>query len=290
MRTRLVAFLIGLACAGQPLASEEEFVVWQEVRIVCAERPETGAIVFEARTDGERYAKVSLSVFGKVYTLNEADRLKLGGFPLSSIALTHEAGYAELGGHTVHVKLKRVLYKAGKLVEERVRISVSKGKGLTVHGPEAKEVAMPDAPPAYNPGQVRLKVVEAVVSHAGVEQQCRGRFTVRNVGPDYTVPPHVIGPSYGVFIYDKTEALLFRNFGGWGPGLKAGQDITFGWDTHSNHLGEKSEPAFLIPAPGRYKLVIRLYRGSRDQVLDTATSFFDVKPDQQGPGAEPSAD
>ncbi len=279
MRARVAAVLIGLACAGSPLASEEEFVVWQEIRIVSAERPETGAVVFEAKTDGEQYARVSLSAFGKVFTLGEADRLKLKGFPLSGIALTHEAGYAELGGHTVHVRLKRVLYKDGKLIEERVLISVSKGKELAVHGPEAKEVARPDAPAPYDPERIKLKVVEAVVSDARAEQQCQGKFTVRNVGPDYTVPPHVIGPSYGVFIYDKAETLLFRSFGGWGPGLKAGQDITFRWDTHSNHLGETSEPAFLIPAPGRYMLVVRLYRGSRDRVLDTATSFFDVKPD-----------
>jgi len=128
----------------------------------------------------------------------------------------------------------------------------------------------------YDPAAVELKIVKSTVTNTGVEEQSSGTFVVRNIGPAYTVPPDIIGPSYGVFIYDAQERLLFRNFGGWGPGMKAHQEIAFHWDTHSNHLGETSEPKFLIPKPGKYMLKIVLYRQKRDEVLDASTTWFDV--------------
>ena len=39
---------------------------------------------------------------------------KLKGFPLNSLSITYEPGYPELGGHTVHFKMKQVHYQAKK--------------------------------------------------------------------------------------------------------------------------------------------------------------------------------
>ena len=138
--------------------------------------------------------------------------------------------------------------------------------------------AQPLVGEAYDPAELRLKVAKMTITAPGVAKQCRGTFVVRNVGPAFQTPPHVIGPSYGVFIHDASGRLLFRNFGGWGPGMKAGGQITLRWDTHSNHLGGTSEPPFLIPAPGRYTLKIVLYARTRSQILDVSTVAFEVKP------------
>ncbi|UCD55704.1 MAG: hypothetical protein JSV93_02645 [Candidatus Omnitrophota bacterium] len=124
-------------------ASEEECVTWKQVRIISTEHEQTGTIVFEAETDGTAYKSVAITVFGKNFEVKSEDLAKLKGFPLNSLIIAHEAGYPRLGGYTVHFKLKRIYYKAKKLVEERVRVSINKGKGLEVHGPEAKMIHAP---------------------------------------------------------------------------------------------------------------------------------------------------
>ena len=134
----------------------------------------------------------------------------------------------------------------------------------------------PDRATVYDAAAIRLKIAKLAVTRARTEEQCSGVFIVRNIGPGYQVPPHIVGPSYGIFIYDEQGTMLFRRFGGW-SGLKAGQECKFKWVTNSNHLGETTEPAFFIPRPGRYKLEVLLYRGRRSDILTTATHSFDVK-------------
>jgi hypothetical protein len=131
-----IAFWLVLVSAVS--ASEEEFLPWQEVRIVCAERPETGKVELLAVADTNGYRQVEIVAFGKKHALPAADLAKLRGFPLSDLHLTHEAGYAELGGHTVHLRLTRVWYEAGQLLEETLVVSVSKGKGLALNEPRRR--------------------------------------------------------------------------------------------------------------------------------------------------------
>jgi hypothetical protein len=139
VRSRTVLVLSSmLAVAATASASEEEFVVWQQVKIVSPAYKETGTVVFDAQTDGETSRAVSIRAFDKDFKLDDAQLSKLKGFPLSSLSITHEAGYERLGGHTVHFKMKRVFYQAPKTREEHIRISISKGKGLEIFGPEAK--------------------------------------------------------------------------------------------------------------------------------------------------------
>lgn len=139
MRNILSLLLVFLFAFSSASASEEEFLPWKEVKIVCAENSETGKVVFDAQTDGNAYKFVSITTFGKQFKLDGPQLSKLKRFPLSSLSITHEAGYEQLGGHTVHFKMKYHRYQAPKVVEGRVVISVSKGKGLEIHGPETKE-------------------------------------------------------------------------------------------------------------------------------------------------------
>jgi len=138
-RLSLVVLAMSMGLAGAVYASEEEFLKWAEVRIVSPQRPDTGRVVFAAKTDGDQYQQIAIEAFGRKHSVGGEVLAKLKGFPLNSLVTTHEAGYAELGGHTVHFKFKRSYYKEGKLVQESVVLSVSKGKGLVVSGPQVQE-------------------------------------------------------------------------------------------------------------------------------------------------------
>jgi hypothetical protein len=118
------------------LASQEEFLEWQSLVIQCRETPKAGKISCEVSM-GEKgvYSQFAIHAFGKDHTLTEAQLAKLAGFPLSSLRSTHEAGYEEIGGYTVHFRLRRDRYDdAKKLVSEVVYVSVNKN-GASVSGP-----------------------------------------------------------------------------------------------------------------------------------------------------------
>ena len=157
----------------------------------------------------------------------------------------------------------------------RHSLSVSSSEASARSEPQSSPAQGAGPAAAYDPAAIRLEIVRSAVTHARTGEQCSGQFVVRNTGPGYRVPPDIVGPSYGIFIHDERGTLLFRRFGGW-SGLRAGHEHSIRWTTKTNHLGETSEPPFLIPRPGRYKLEIRLYRGSRDDLLDVSTSYFTV--------------
>src|SRR5262245_8356772 len=95
-RVLLFASLVVPGVEGRLRASEEEFLTWSEVRIVGAERKDTGKVVFSAKTAGKNYEAVTIEAFGKQFTVAKEDLQKLNGFPLNSLAITHEAGYERL--------------------------------------------------------------------------------------------------------------------------------------------------------------------------------------------------
>jgi hypothetical protein len=111
-----------------------------------------------------------------------------------------------------------------------------------------------------------LEIVRAAVTAAAVEAQCQGEVVIRNSGGSWLCPPDRLGFSYGITIHEEAGAgPLFRTFGGLPNAIATGEEVRVSWDTHSNHLGETSEPPFLIPAPGTYRLTVFLYRDSREQ-------------------------
>jgi hypothetical protein len=120
--------------ASVSFGSEEEFLGWQTLTIKSPERVETGVVTVEATTNALSITKLSIEAFGRKTTLNEAELKKLEGFPLPSCVLTHEAGYAALGGHTVHMKLKRIYYdkQAKNTKTEEIVISVPKAAAARI--------------------------------------------------------------------------------------------------------------------------------------------------------------
>jgi hypothetical protein len=143
----LAASALAVVLSGGLQASEEEFLEWSEVRIVAPERKDTGRVVFFAKTAEAKFAAIQIEAFGKKYEVEKEHLEKLAGFPLHSLATTHEAGYERLGGHTVHFKLKTIQYDpAGRLVEDRVVLSVSRGRGVAVSGPQRHVIKEKSSP------------------------------------------------------------------------------------------------------------------------------------------------
>lgn len=121
-------------------AAEEADVDWKEVRVVSTPYEETGTVAFDAKIDGRSYKAVTIDVFGKQFTLSETELSKLQGFPLKSLHITRSPSYPEIGGYTVYFALKRVHYTLGKLLEDRISICVSKGKGLEIRERGTREL------------------------------------------------------------------------------------------------------------------------------------------------------
>lgn len=129
----ILAFPLVCSLSGALVtASEEEYLEYGEIRVVSPERKDTGKVVFAAKADREKILSVNIEAFGKKYVLSDGELEKVTGFPISSLVITHEAGFELTGGHTVHFKLKKVGYKDEKLTEEKALISVSQKKGLDV--------------------------------------------------------------------------------------------------------------------------------------------------------------
>src|SRR5204863_2136338 len=124
MNRTFCLFLLLAALRLTSAASEEEFVPWQSVTVTSPELPVVGIVTINASTQGGAYQKLAVGAFGRTHTFAAAELKRLEGFPLSSLTLTHEAGYAPLGGHTLHLKFKRTYYdEAKKLTQKTIVIS-----------------------------------------------------------------------------------------------------------------------------------------------------------------------
>lgn len=118
-------------------ASEEEFLPPRSVRVEYGERSQTGKVAVTASQGAGGITAIEVTAFGKAHTAGAADLAKLAGYGLEGMRATHEAGYENLGGNTVHIRLRRPAGAAagGKTAEEAI-VSVSKGRGLSVTLPK----------------------------------------------------------------------------------------------------------------------------------------------------------
>lgn len=132
----IIALVISTAVA---MASEEEFLGWKSAIIQCEKTPESGDVSCDIKIAGAGWEKFVIQAFGTTHTLTTSDLQKLKEFPLSSLRTSHEAGYAELGGHTVHFQFSRTFYNSDrKLITEGIYVSVTKN-GVTVSPPRIQE-------------------------------------------------------------------------------------------------------------------------------------------------------
>ncbi len=98
------AVLLGLPSAN---ASEEDFAIWKSIKIEFGSLGKAGPSTLEIDTGKSGIEKFVLFSFAKTVSLTEVDLAKIRNFPLQSIKVTHEAGYEEIGGYSVHVRLHR---------------------------------------------------------------------------------------------------------------------------------------------------------------------------------------
>jgi hypothetical protein len=130
-RSILVIILIStlFLLVTNSMASEEEFVPWQSVRIESTELKPIGKVILTAHVNEDKISSLEVTVFGRSQILSPEQLAKLKGFPLSSISITHEAGYEKLGGPTLHCKFKREYYNNDKdLIQEHAYISFVKNR------------------------------------------------------------------------------------------------------------------------------------------------------------------
>lgn len=130
-RTIFLICLAAVPCTGT--ASEEDFIPWQSLTARSVEIPVAGVVSVEATVSGNTYQKFTIGAFGRSRSLSADELKRLEGFPLSSLAITHEAGYVRLGGHTVHLRLQRTYYDpAQKLIVDILLISLPKDAELQI--------------------------------------------------------------------------------------------------------------------------------------------------------------
>jgi hypothetical protein len=139
MNRILCFFLLLPAMRMTSAASEENFVPWQSVTVTSPQLPVVGIVTINASTRGGAYEKLAVGAFGRTHTVAAAELKRPEDFPLSSLTLTHEAGYAPLGGHTLHLKFNRASYdEAKKLTQKTIVISIPKDAAVTISEPKPR--------------------------------------------------------------------------------------------------------------------------------------------------------
>ena len=121
---KLLPLLSAISLLQIASASEEEFVrpTCLEIQGSVGEKSPVKLVV-ESTEAGMK--SVVMEAHGRTITLTEDDLVRLTGFRPATAIITHEAGYPQLGGHTVHFKLS----DSGS---EKVTISVPKDARHTI--------------------------------------------------------------------------------------------------------------------------------------------------------------
>ena len=89
---------------------------------------------------------VKITAFGKEVKIPEAELAKLKGMFYSEVAISHEGGYKEMGGHTIYFILRfRDMFEGdpfegAPMLEERVRISVPENAPVKIEKERVKVV------------------------------------------------------------------------------------------------------------------------------------------------------
>jgi len=157
--------VVSLSLSSYASGSEEEYAVWSRVAIQCEACGKAGDVAIEATVNEGAYRSMKITAFGREHVLDGKAAEQLAGFPLSSIRVTHEAGYPRVGGYSVHLRLKRLIYDEKKtLVEERALLTVCEEKPGEVSVLKARK------PVKQNPAPTVLKELVYVDMYASGSQ------------------------------------------------------------------------------------------------------------------------
>lgn len=137
MKPVAILFSIVLICTIASHGSEEtplplgsaDIKGWTEV---------AGGVRIQIESPKGSIESVKISAFGRDVEIPDAEMAKLKNVAYSEVAISHESGRKETGGHTIHFVLRfRDMFggdpfKGDPMMEDRVRISVPKNAPVRV--------------------------------------------------------------------------------------------------------------------------------------------------------------
>ena len=145
MKTAIIApiALAGILCVTC-MASEEGVLPIRHFTLQSQGIGNSGPVTVEGRKDDKgQWEKMSISAFGKTFSVDTETLGKLDAAFMNGSLLSYEEGYAEAGGRTVYVTLLQG-FTSGIQVKQTLRVSedgsislidTSKREGLTILEP-----------------------------------------------------------------------------------------------------------------------------------------------------------
>jgi hypothetical protein len=132
MKTLSLLCLIGLCALAPVFASEEEFAEWREAQLEFGRLGRAGKVKLKAQVEGTSYKEFEITAFGRKQTLSKKALSQLSGFPLRTLKVTHEAGYPQLGGYSVHFKFEQHSYDSAKTLTTRIAVLTVTRNGFKI--------------------------------------------------------------------------------------------------------------------------------------------------------------
>jgi hypothetical protein len=124
MKSLLAAALLGISVILH--ASQEAIFPIGSLRMESASLGDWGPVVIDATQDEKGMQRFGVQAFGRTYLLTPSQLREIGGVMYNSIQISREAGYAELGGRTIYVKLG-VGFTSGQLSRTRYVVVTEAG-------------------------------------------------------------------------------------------------------------------------------------------------------------------
>jgi len=116
-------------------ATEEDYLLWKNIKLTLTEYNKTEETTIEVDTDGVNFKSLIITSFGQKNEVINSDLKKLKDFELQSLKSTISTDSS--GNDILYFSLTRVRFIKPKVrVKEEVLISVSKNKGLIFYDPK----------------------------------------------------------------------------------------------------------------------------------------------------------
>ena len=132
-------FVAIIVLATAPVSAwEQDGIGWSQVSITLQEREELGSVTFVAEVREDVWRVVKIDAFDREFELDEEQRTRLAGFPLSSLQTYHGPGPED--NYYVVFKFRLLRWEEDRLVLHEVSISVSRTNGLKVSEPQERVI------------------------------------------------------------------------------------------------------------------------------------------------------
>ena len=116
-----------ILCLLLPLTvySSEEDIIPQKMVTIVAEIPSKGPVIYSHIVENGKLEKSCFAALGKSFELSKEQREKFVNIDPNSLSLTHEVGYTQTGGYSVHCSYIKRIMKDGKIVSSRIVMTIN---------------------------------------------------------------------------------------------------------------------------------------------------------------------